>query len=65
MTHSSFAAEPDHITELRRQVSRFGAERLPREKRILLDREHRWDRDDFKALAGLGVIGLTLSLIHI
>jgi len=60
MTHTSFAAEPGHITELRRQIARFGAAHLPREKRILLDREHRWDRDDFKALAELGVIGLTI-----
>ena len=60
MTHASFALEPDHVTELRRQIARFGTERLPREKRILLDREHRWDRDDFKALAELGVIGLTI-----
>lgn len=60
MTHTSFAPEPGHITELRRQIARLGAERLPREKRIRLDREHRWDRADFKALAELGVIGLTI-----
>lgn len=60
MTHTSFATEPDHITELRRQIARFGTEHLPRQKRILLDREHRWDREDFKALADLGVIGLTI-----
>ncbi len=64
MTHTSFAEEPGHITELRRQIARFGAERLPREKRILLDREHRWEREDFKALADLGVIGLTISKKH-
>ena len=64
MTHTSFAEEPGHITELRRQIARFGAERLPREKRILLDREHRWEREDFKALADLGVIGLTISEEH-
>lgn len=60
MTLQSFTDEPGHITELRRQISRFGAERLPREKRIKLDREHSWDRADFKALADLGVIGLTI-----
>jgi len=56
----SFVDEPDHVGQLRRQMTRFGAERLPRQKRITLDREHRWDRDDFKALADLGVIGLTI-----
>ena len=60
MSQTSFTQEPGHITELRRQIARFGTERLPREKRILLDREHRWERDDFKALAELGVIGLTI-----
>ena len=64
MTHTSFTDEPGHITELRRQIARFGTERLPREKRILLDREHRWDRADFKALADLGVIGLTIPEKH-
>lgn len=64
MTYTSFTDEPGHITELRRQMARFGAERLPREKRILLDREHRWEREDFKALAALGVIGLTIPEKH-
>ncbi|MEL7452585.1 MAG: acyl-CoA dehydrogenase family protein, partial [Pseudomonadota bacterium] len=60
MTNTSFAPEPGHITELRRQVSRFAADRLPLDKRIQLDRDHAWDRADFKALAELGVIGLTI-----
>ena len=60
MAQASFANEAEHITELRRQIARFGTGRLPREKRIQLDKEHRWDRDDFKALAALGVIGLTI-----
>ena len=60
MTLQTFANEANHVSELRRQVARFGADRLPREKRITLDREHRWDRDDFKALAELGLIGLTI-----
>ena len=64
MTPISFAEEPGHISELRRQISRFGAERLPRTKRILLDREHRWDQADFKALADLGVIGLTIPEVY-
>ncbi|MEL7481606.1 MAG: acyl-CoA dehydrogenase family protein [Pseudomonadota bacterium] len=58
--HYSFAHEPDHVGELRRQVSRLAAARLPREKRIQLDRDHAWDRADFRALADLGVIGLTI-----
>ncbi|MEO0882082.1 MAG: acyl-CoA dehydrogenase family protein [Pseudomonadota bacterium] len=60
MHHQSFVDEADHISELRRQVSRLAAERLPLEKRIQLDRDHSWDRDDFRALADLGVIGLTI-----
>ncbi|MEM7661186.1 MAG: acyl-CoA dehydrogenase family protein [Pseudomonadota bacterium] len=60
MSHQSFVDEADHVTELRRQVSRLAADRLPLEKRIQLDRDHSWDRDDFRALADLGVIGLTI-----
>ncbi len=60
MSHPHYTSEPEHITELRRQMARFGAERLPREKRIQLDRTHSWDRADFQALADLGVIGLTI-----
>ncbi|MEM9668919.1 MAG: acyl-CoA dehydrogenase family protein [Pseudomonadota bacterium] len=56
----TFVDEADHITELRRQVSRLAGDRLPLEKRIQLDRDHTWDRDDFRALADLGVIGLTI-----
>lgn len=64
MTYQSFTDEPGHVAELRRQVSRLAAARLPREKRIRLDREHAWDRDDFRALADLGVIGLTIPEAH-
>jgi len=60
MSYQTFANEPDHIAEIRRQISRFGAEHLPREKRIQLDREHTWDREAFAELAALGVIGLTI-----
>ena len=56
MTLQSFADEAGHITELRRQVARLAADRLPRERRIALDRDHAWDRADFAALADLGVI---------
>ncbi len=60
MTETSFAAEPGHVTEIRRQVSRFVAERMPREKRIEWDREARWDRSVFAEFASLGLIGLTI-----
>ncbi len=55
-----FAAEPDHVTELRRQLQRFVAENMPREKRIAWDRDATWDRDLFKQLADMGLIGLTI-----
>jgi len=60
MAAQSFVDEADHIVELRRQVARLASDRLPLEKRIQLDRDHSWDRDDFRALADLGVIGLTI-----
>jgi len=60
MAAQSFVDEADHIVELRRQVARLASDRLPLDKRIQLDRDHSWDRDDFRALADLGVIGLTI-----
>ncbi len=57
---ASFTNEATHISQLRQQMARFGAEHLPREKRIELDRTHNWDRKSFQALAELGVIGLTI-----
>ena len=30
---NSFAPEPGHVTEIRRQLSRWVAEKMPREKR--------------------------------
>ncbi|MEO1475329.1 MAG: acyl-CoA dehydrogenase family protein, partial [Pseudomonadota bacterium] len=60
MAAQSFVDEADHIVELRRQVARLASDRLPLDKRIQLDRDHSWDPDDFRALADLGVIGLTI-----
>ena len=57
---SYFAEEPDHITEIRSQLQRFVAQKLPREKRIALDRESSWDRELFAEFAELGLIGLTI-----
>ena len=59
MSHS-FADEPEHIRELRNQLSRWVAEKLPREKRIAWDKAHTWDRGLFKELAEMGLIGLTI-----
>ena len=59
MSHS-FADEPEHIRELRNQLSRWVAEKLPREKRITWDKAHTWDRGLFKELAEMGLIGLTI-----
>ena len=56
----SFAAEPDHISEIRRQLQRWVAEKLPREKRIEWDRQASWDRKLFQELAKMGLIGLTI-----
>lgn len=59
MSHS-FAAEPEHVIELRRQLQRWVAEKMPREKRIEWDREATWDRSLFNELAEMGLIGLTI-----
>ena len=55
-----FAAEPDHITEIRRQLSRWVADKMPREKRRQWDREATWDRALFREIAEMGLIGLTI-----
>ncbi len=55
-----FTSEPDHITEIRRQLQRFVAERMPRERRIQWDKNHTWDRELFKVIADMGLIGLTI-----
>lgn len=59
MAHS-FATEPDHVTELRRQLSRWVADKMPRDKRREWDKAHTWDRALFKELAEMGLIGLTI-----
>lgn len=61
MTFQTFADEPDHITELRRQLRRFVADNAPREKRKQWDREHTFPRDLYRQLAGMGVMGLTID----
>ncbi|MEL7113362.1 MAG: acyl-CoA dehydrogenase family protein, partial [Pseudomonadota bacterium] len=57
---SYFANEPDHVTEIRRQLQRFVAEQAPREKRREWDRQSTWPRDTFKQIAEMGLIGLTI-----
>lgn len=57
---TSFAAEPDHITEIRRQIARWVAEKMPREKRRQWDKDATWDRDLFREIAAMGLIGLTI-----
>lgn len=58
---SSFIPEPTHVTELRRQLSRWVAEKMPREKRREWDKAHTWDRGLFRELADMGLIGLTIA----
>ncbi|MBV7257193.1 acyl-CoA/acyl-ACP dehydrogenase [Pacificimonas sp. WHA3] len=60
MISATFAPEADHITELRRQLSRFVAEKMPREKRREWDVNHTWPRDLFREIADMGLIGLTI-----
>ncbi|MEP5764855.1 MAG: acyl-CoA dehydrogenase family protein [Halieaceae bacterium] len=60
MSLSTFAPEPEHITELRRQLQRFVADKAPREMRRQWDREHTWPRELFKDIADMGLIGLTI-----
>ena len=56
--------EPDHILELRRQLSRFVLEKAPREKRRVWDQAHSFPRDLFAELAGMGLCGLTVPEEH-
>ena len=57
---SYFTEEPEHISEIRRQLQRFVADHMPLDKRIAWDKAHTWDRDVFRKLADLGLIGLTI-----
>jgi len=61
MSHQTFADEPDHITELRRQLRRFVEDNAPREKRQQWDREHTFPRDLYRQLADMGIMGLTID----
>lgn len=60
MTNTSYAHEPDHVTEIRRQLQRWVAGKMPREKRIAWDKAATWDRDLFREIAEMGLIGLTI-----
>jgi alkylation response protein AidB-like acyl-CoA dehydrogenase len=57
---NSFAPEPGHVTEIRRQLSRWVAEKMPREKRREWDKAATWDRALFREIAEMGLIGLTI-----
>jgi alkylation response protein AidB-like acyl-CoA dehydrogenase len=52
--------EPDHITELRRQLRRFVAEKAPREKRREWDRAQTHPADLYRELAAMGLMALTV-----
>jgi len=56
--------EPDHVSELRRQLRRFVAEKAPREKRRAWDKAHDWPRELFRELAAMGLCGLTIAEEH-
>ncbi len=64
MFEQSVHDEAAHITEIRRQLRRFVAARMPREKRIAWDRAHTWDRALFAEIADMGLIGLTVPEEH-
>ncbi len=55
-----YASEPGHVTEIRRQLSRWVADKMPREKRREWDRAATWDRSLFREIAEMGLIGLTI-----
>lgn len=61
MSHQTFADEPGHISELRRQLRRFVEEHAPRDKRRQWDREHTFPRDLYRQLADMGLMGLTID----
>ena len=56
--------EAEHIAEIRRQLRRFVAAKMPREKRIEWDRRQTWDRALFAELADMGIIGLTVPEVY-
>ena len=53
-------SEPDHVSQLRRQLARFVAEKAQREKRREWDRTHSFPRDLYAELAAMGLCGLTV-----
>jgi alkylation response protein AidB-like acyl-CoA dehydrogenase len=61
MSFQTFADEPDHVTELRRQLRRFVTAEAPRDKRRQWDREHTFPRDLYRRLADMGLMGLTID----
>ena len=60
MMIESTLEEPGHVTELRRQLRRFVAEKATREKRREWDRAHTWPRDLYRELAVMGLCALTV-----
>lgn len=60
MFEHALAGEADHVTEIRRQLRRFVAAKMPRTKRIEWDRAQTWDRGLFAEIADMGLIGLTV-----
>lgn len=52
--------EAEHVTEIRRQLRRFVAAKMPRAKRAEWDRASTWDRALFAEIADMGLIGLTV-----
>lgn len=56
----SFANEPGHVSEIRRQLERWVTQKMPRAKRIEWDQQSTWDRGLFQELAEMGFIGLTI-----
>ncbi|MDX2237576.1 MAG: acyl-CoA dehydrogenase family protein [Hyphomonadaceae bacterium] len=57
---TAFTDEPSHIVELRRQLRRFVQEKAPREKRREWDKNHTHPADLYRALADMGLMGLTV-----
>ncbi len=57
---NSYAPEPEHVSEIRRQVSRWVETKMPREKRREWDKAATWDRALFREIAEMGLIGLTI-----
>jgi alkylation response protein AidB-like acyl-CoA dehydrogenase len=64
MSLHTFAPEEEHISELRRQLQRFVAQKMPRALRRECDQNHTWPREIFKELADMGLIGLTVEEKH-